>query len=63
MKLSEYIEILRGRLDAFGDIDVRIEEDGYYAGSCFADLYDMPKLEAYEDGVHYLCLGNSEQWP
>lgn len=46
MKLSEYIEVLKQRLEELGvDPEVAMTQGGYYSDGVFADLYDEPQIE------------------
>lgn len=69
MMLSDYIEILKGRLEELGDIEVAMTQRGYYADGPLADLHSMPVIEEvtlnrYRDDQstkEYLILGDSYQ--
>lgn len=45
MKLSEYIEVLKGKLEELGvDPEVVMTQKGYYSDGIFADLYEEPEM-------------------
>jgi hypothetical protein len=51
MKLSEYIDVLKTRLQELGvDPEVCMTQGGYYAEGVFADMYDSPVLRDIELG-------------
>lgn len=46
MQLEDYINILRGRLDRLGNVDVCMTESGYYSDGPFAELYAIPEMKS-----------------
>jgi hypothetical protein len=69
MMLSAYIQILIGKLDDVGDIEVAMTQNGYYADGPLANLWSDPHVEKItlhkytdaEETKTYLVLGNSYQ--
>lgn len=53
MKLEDYINILQGRLELVGNVDVAITESGYYSEGKFADLYEIPEMKSIQINNEY----------
>lgn len=62
MKLSAYIEMLKGELECNGDFEVVITQSGYYSDGPEADIFDKPELREIKTRPEMVyVLGHSEQ--